>query len=89
MATQPLDLPSCGSVFRNPPGDHAGRLVESVGLKGYRVGGAAISERHANFVVNLGGATASEVMASIRAAWEQVRERTGVTLIPEVHVPGA
>ncbi|MFN7143070.1 MAG: UDP-N-acetylmuramate dehydrogenase [Myxococcota bacterium] len=87
-ATQPLDLPSCGSVFRNPPGDHAGRLIEAVGLKGHRVGGAAISERHANFIVNLGGATATDVMACIGAAWRRVREETGVVLIPEVHVLG-
>ncbi len=87
-ATQPLDLPSCGSVFRNPPGDHAGRLIESVGLKGHRVGGAAISERHANFIVNQGGATSADVMACIRIAWETVRERTGTALVPEVHVLG-
>jgi UDP-N-acetylmuramate dehydrogenase len=87
-ATQPLDLPSCGSVFRNPPGDYAGRLIEAVGLKGFRVGNAQISEMHGNFIVNLGGATASDVMACIRAAWGTVRERTGVELVPEVHVVG-
>jgi len=87
-ATQPLDLPSCGSVFRNPPGDAAGRLIESVGLKGHRVGGAAISERHANFIVNVGGASAADVMACIRAAWATVRADAGVTLVPEVHVLG-
>ncbi len=87
-ATQPLDLPSCGSTFRNPPGDHAGRLIEAAGLKGYRVGGAEISARHANFIVNLGGATASDVMACIRAAWSGVRDHAGVSLVPEVHVVG-
>jgi len=87
-ATQPLDLPSCGSVFRNPPGDAAGRLIESVGLKGHRVGGAEISTRHANFIVNLGGARAADVMACIRVAWERVRELRGVDLVPEVHVLG-
>ncbi|MES2638470.1 MAG: UDP-N-acetylmuramate dehydrogenase [Myxococcota bacterium] len=87
-ATQPLDLPSCGSVFRNPPGDHAGRLIESVGLKGYQEGGAAISERHANFIVNVGDATAANVMACVRLAWERVRAETGVSLVPEVHVLG-
>lgn len=87
-ATQPLDLPSCGSVFRNPPGDHAGRLVESVGLKGHRIGGAAISERHANFIVNLGEATSADVAACIRLAWRRVFEATGVRLVPEVHVIG-
>jgi UDP-N-acetylmuramate dehydrogenase len=87
-ATQPLDLPSCGSVFRNPPGDHAGRLIEAVGLKGHRVGAAQISDKHANFIVNLGGASASDVMGCIRAAWDTVRRETGVTLTPEVHVVG-
>ncbi|MDP2317035.1 MAG: UDP-N-acetylmuramate dehydrogenase [Pseudomonadota bacterium] len=87
-ATQPLDLPSCGSVFRNPPGDHAGRLIELVGLKGHREGGAEISERHANFIVNLGGASAANVMACVRIAWERVRAETGVALVPEVHVLG-
>ncbi len=87
-ATQPLDLPSCGSVFRNPLGDAAGRLIESVGLKGHRVGGAQISERHANFIVNLGDATALNVMHCIRAAWETVRNETGICLQPEVHVLG-
>lgn len=87
-ATQPLDLPSCGSVFRNPPGDAAGRLIESVGLKGHRVGGAQISEKHANFIVNLGGASAADVMGCIRAAWDGVRRETGIRLTPEVHVVG-
>lgn len=87
-ATQPLGLPSCGSVFRNPPGDHAGRLIELVGLKGHREGGAAISERHANFIVNVGNATATNVMACIRLSWDRVRAQTGVSLVPEVHVLG-
>jgi UDP-N-acetylmuramate dehydrogenase len=87
-ATQPLDLPSCGSVFRNPPGDHAGRLIEAAGLKGHRVGGAAISERHANFIVNEGGATAADVMACIHAAWHGVLATSGVRLVPEVRVLG-
>lgn len=88
-ATQPLDLPSCGSVFRNPPGDHAGRLIEAVGLKGHAIGGARISEKHANFIVNNGSATAAEVMACIRLAYETVLAQTGVTLEPEVRVLGA
>lgn len=87
-ATQPLDLPSCGSVFRNPTGDHAGRLIEDSGLKGWRCGEAEISERHANFIVNRGGATAHDVMTCIHTAWSQVRARTGVSLVPEVHVLG-
>jgi UDP-N-acetylmuramate dehydrogenase len=88
-ATQPLDLPSCGSVFRNPPGDYAGRLIELVGLKGHRIGDAQISPRHANFIVNLGEARAEHVMACIRTAWSAVREATGVALEPEVRVVGA
>lgn len=87
-ASQPLDLPSCGSVFRNPPGDFAGRLVELAGLKGHRIGGAQISPRHANFIVNLGDATASQVMGCIRAAWAGVRDATGIELEPEVRVVG-
>lgn len=87
-ATQPLDLPSCGSVFRNPPGDHAGRLIEAAGLRGWRCGEAQISARHANFIVNLGGATASDVMQCIHQAWVAVRQKSGVSLIPEVRVLG-
>ncbi len=87
-ATQPLHLPSCGSTFRNPPGTAAGALIEAAGLKGHRVGGAQISEKHANFIVNLGEATASDVMGCIRAAWEGVRAHAGVTMVPEVHVVG-
>jgi UDP-N-acetylmuramate dehydrogenase len=87
-ATQPLDLPSCGSTFRNPPGDTAGRLIEAAGLKGHRVGGAEVSSKHANFIVNLGNATAMDVMRCICAAWEGVRAHAGVTLTPEVHVVG-
>ncbi len=88
-ATQPLDLPSCGSVFRNPPGDHAGRLIEAVGLKGHRIGGAEISARHGNFIVNVGNASAADVMGCIRLAWERVRDAQGVVLVPEVRVLGA
>lgn len=87
-ATQPLDLPSCGSVFRNPPGDYAGRLIESCGLKGWRCGGASISDKHGNFIVNLGGASAADVMTCIRTAWDTVRREAGVRLVPEVHVLG-
>ena len=86
--TQPLDQPSCGSVFKNPQGDHAGRLIEDVGLKGHKHGGARISAKHANFIVNEGGATAMDVHHLIHLAQETVRERHGVTLEPEVHAVG-
>jgi UDP-N-acetylmuramate dehydrogenase len=86
--TQPLDVPSCGSVFVNPPGDFAGRLIEAAGLKGRRVGGAEISDLHANFIVNRGGASAADVLALIELAREQVRARTGVSLEPEVRIVG-
>lgn len=87
-ATQPLDQPSFGSTFRNPPGDFAGRLVEAAGLKGYRVGGAEVSTRHANFVVNAGGATARDVLAVVRRMRDEVRARFGVTLETEVRRVG-
>jgi UDP-N-acetylmuramate dehydrogenase len=87
--TQPLNWPTWGSTFRNPPGDHAGRLVEAVGLKGHRVGNAMWSDLHANFVVNLGGATARDCLALIRLARERVRERFGVELELEVRLAGA
>ena len=88
-ATQPLSVPSCGSVFKNPAGDYAGRLIESVGLKGHRVGGAQISPLHANFIANTGGARAQDVCALIREAQTRVREATGIRLEPEVHVVGS
>jgi UDP-N-acetylmuramate dehydrogenase len=86
--TQPLDRPSFGSTFRNPPGEFAGRLVEAVGLKGHRVGGAMWSEVHANFVVNMGGARASDVLALVRVARARVQERFGVVLETEVRLLG-
>jgi len=88
MATQPLDQPSCGSVFRNPPGDAAGRLLEAAGLKGTRHGGAMISDKHANFIVNLGGATAQEAWWLVRHARDRVWAAFGVALEPEVHAVG-
>lgn len=87
-ATQPLDLPSCGSTFQNPPGDAAGRLIEACGLKGYTVGGAQVSPKHANFVVNLGGATASDIDAVIRHAQAEVLRQFGVALQREVQYAG-
>ncbi len=85
---QPRDLPNAGSVFKNPPGNFAGRLLESVGLKGARMGGAAFSGQHANFIVNLGGARAEEVRALIELARSRVMESTGVALEPEVRLIG-
>jgi len=87
-ATQPLDLPSCGSVFKNPPGEHAGQLIEQCGLKGEREGGAQISCVHANFIVNRGGARASDVLALIERAREGVRSQTGIELETEVRLVG-
>jgi UDP-N-acetylmuramate dehydrogenase len=80
--------PNAGSVFKNPPGDYAGRLIEACGLKGERRGGAAISARHANVIVNDGGATAGDVLALMRLARDRVRERFGITLAPEVELLG-
>ena len=89
LATQPLDLPNAGSVFRNPPNDHAARLIETCGLKGRAVGGARVSEKHANFIVNPGGrATAADIEALINRVREVVRERTGVDLVPEIQIIG-
>jgi UDP-N-acetylmuramate dehydrogenase len=91
--TQPLEFPSWGSTFKNPSGASstgmtAGALIDSAGLKGYRVGDAAISDKHANFIVNLGAATAADALACIRAAYEAVRDRHGVRLEPEVRLIG-
>lgn len=82
--TQPLSLPNFGSVFTNPPGDHAGRLLEAVNLKGHTVGGAQISSLHANWIVNLGGATARDVTTLMALGQTRVREQFGVELEPEV-----
>ena len=86
--TQPLGLPSCGSVFRNPPGDHAARLIESCGLKGCRIGEAEVSEKHANFIINRGEATALDVENLILHVQHTVRDATGIELIPEVRIVG-
>jgi UDP-N-acetylmuramate dehydrogenase len=88
IATQPLQQPNAGSVFRNPAGDHAARLIESCGLKGLAVGGAEVSPRHANFIVNRGGATASDMEALIVMVRERVRQQTGIELVPEVRIVG-
>ena len=87
-ASQPVGQRSCGSVFRNPPGDHAGRLVEACGLKGARVGGAVVSEKHGNFIVNEGAASSSDIEALIGKVRSRVFDETGVDLEPEVRVVG-
>jgi UDP-N-acetylmuramate dehydrogenase len=84
----PSGVANAGSVFRNPPGDYAGRLLEAAGLKGRRQGGAAVSERHANVIVNLGGATAADVLALMRAGRDAVAARFGVELEPELVLLG-
>jgi UDP-N-acetylmuramate dehydrogenase len=76
--------PSAGSVFRNPPGDHAGRLIETIGLKGHRVGGVQVSSRHATFIINTGEGQAVEVAALIRLIQQRVYESAGVALMPEI-----
>jgi UDP-N-acetylmuramate dehydrogenase len=86
--SQPLGLPSAGSVFVNPPGDSAGRLIESAGLKGFQIGGARISPVHANFIVNEGGATASDVVGLIRTIRMTVKDVCGVDLRPEIRFVG-
>jgi len=89
LATQPLELPNAGSVFRNPPRDHAARLIESAGLKGHAIGGARVSEKHANFIVNPERrATASDIEALIEHVQRVVAEKTGVVLEPEVRIIG-
>ncbi len=86
--TQPVDRLSCGSVFKNPPDDYAGRLIESAGLKGRRVGGAEISTIHANFIVNRGGATTADVLRLVDQARTEVLRQFGIQLEPEVRVLG-
>jgi len=86
--TQPLEYPSAGSVFKNPPNDYAGRLIEQSGLKGERIGGAMISEKHANYIVNTGGAKAKDILALLRMARETVKRKTGIELEPEIRVVG-
>jgi len=87
-AKQPLAQPNTGSIFRNPPGDFAGRLIEAAGLKGHRLGGAMVSEKHANFIVNAADATAAQIRDLMRLCQREVRERFGVDLVPEVELVG-
>ncbi len=84
--SQPLDLPSAGSAFKRPVGGYAAALIDQAGLKGYRVGGAAVSEKHAGFVVNLGGATADDVKAVLKDVSDKVFADTGIRLEPEIRI---
>lgn len=87
-ASQPVEFRSAGSIFKNPPGDYAGRLVERVGLKGTRIGSAMISAKHGNYIVNVGGARAAEVLALVTLARERVRDATGIDLELEIRIVG-
>jgi UDP-N-acetylmuramate dehydrogenase len=86
--SQPVEWRSAGSVFKNPPGDYAGRLVEKAGLKGIRIGGACISPKHGNFIINLGGATAADVLTLVELMQRRVQDEMGVELELEVRVVG-
>ena len=87
-ASQPLQQPNAGSVFRNPPGGHAAKLIEGCGLKGKRIGGAQVSEKHANFIVNVNEATAADIEDLINEVRATVLQQTGVELHPEVRIVG-
>ena len=87
-SSQPSGYPNSGSMFRNPPGDFAGRLIEATGLKGKKIGQAQISERHANFMINLGGAKAQDVHQLMELARAEVKKQFGVELVPEVRLLG-
>ena len=84
--SQPLDLPSAGSAFKRPVGGYAAALIDEAGLKGYRIGGAAVSAKHAGFVVNLENATAGDVRALLSSVSDIVFERSGIRLEPEVRI---
>ena len=86
--SQPIGVPSCGSVFRNPPGDHAARLIEAAGLKGFAIGGACVSEKHANFIINEGEATAADIEQLITHVQQRVKSEFRIELVPEVRVVG-
>ena len=88
MTSQPLDKPNAGSTFRNPPGDHAARLIESCGLKGFIIGGAQVSIKHANFIINTGTATAADIENMIAHMQALVKAKTGVELVREVRIVG-
>ncbi len=86
--TQPTSEPTGGSVFRNPPGDYSARLIEHCGLKGFSIGGARVSEKHANFIVNEGTATAADIESLISHVADVVEQKSGIRLITEVHILG-
>lgn len=88
VATQPLNQPNAGSVFRNPEGDHAARLIQACGLKGFTIGGAQVSTKHANFIVNVGGATAADIEGVVDHVQATVAARAGITLVREVRIVG-
>ena len=88
VASQPLNRPNAGSVFRNPPGDHAARLIESCGLKGFTIGGAQVSTKHSNFIVNLGNATARDIESMVDHVQLTVFEQAGIELVREVRIVG-
>lgn len=88
IASQPLNLPNAGSVFRNPPGDYAARLIEQCMLKGRQIGGARVSEKHANFIVNMGDATAADIESLINEVQAMVLQKIGIELHPEVRIVG-
>ncbi len=86
--TQPQGFPSAGSVFKNPPGDYAGRLIEEAGLKGKRIGGAMVSEKHANYILNTGNATAKDILSLMDLIREAVLKTSGISLEPEIRILG-
>jgi UDP-N-acetylmuramate dehydrogenase len=88
VASQPLSQPNAGSVFRNPPNDHAARLIEACGLKGLTLGGAQVSRQHANFIVNIGGATAADIESLVNHVQGEVLAGRGVALVREVRIVG-
>ncbi len=88
LVKQPLNLPSCGSTFKNPPGNRSGALIDQAGLKGFQIGGAQVSPKHANFIVNLGGATAADVDAVIQHVRKTVKEKFQIALETEVRYLG-
>ncbi len=81
-------MPSAGSIFKNPEGDHAGRLIDAAGLKGRRIGGAMISPKHANFIVNTSKASASDILALMDLAIRKARQMFNIQLVPEIKIVG-